>query len=145
MIGLQWGIKASLIAYVTAMSDGRVELDGARSTPRGFVFPAADDAGDGFLRFRGSVTLSGHDGMMHVRFGEPWLVPLTAGGWMLSLADDGGGPGGRLDFARLARFDADDDGLARGRGTALTADGADLFFGPYTEGTPLDDPELVEL
>ena len=132
---LVWGIKESLIAYVTGMPDGAVETsDGARPGAAGFEFPGSDDV------FRGCVTLSGHDGMMHVAIRDPALVP-EGSGWTLTVADPDD-PGIRLTFARIAALEAGTDGVRRAVGTALTADGADLFFGPYVEGTPLDDPVI---
>jgi hypothetical protein len=122
---LVWGVKASLLTYVRSMADGVVATDGgALEAPAGFVFP-----GEG-LRFRGAITLSGHSGMMRVVLADPHLVE-TDGAWMLQLTDDAGV---RVDFATVAGFDGVD-----GTGVALTSDGADLFFGPYEAGTPLDD------
>ena len=51
---LVWGIKESLIAYVTGMPDGAVETsDGARPGAAGFEFPGSDDV------FRGCVVFAG--------------------------------------------------------------------------------------
>ena len=133
MSALAWAVKASLLGYVRGMPDGRIELDGVTEQGEGFVFPAADaDSG----RFTGTVTLLGHGGMMRVVLADPWLTP-QGDGAVLSIADPDD-PTVRLDFARIARFDG-----AAATGTTLTIDGADLFFGPYTEGTELDDPRII--
>jgi hypothetical protein len=127
MSTLVWGVKASLLRYVRGMADGVVATDGgATESPLGFTFP-----GDG-LRFSGSVTLTGHDGMMRIVLTDPALVE-TAGGWMLEIADPDD-PAARLRFAAVGAFDG-----IEGTGVVLTADGADLFFGPYEAGTELDD------
>ena len=131
MTALVWGIKGSLLRYVEAMADGSVDAtDGATSNPDGFVFPAVPDQP---LAFTGCVTLTAHGGMMRVRLAAPALVRGDAG-WVLEIADPDDASV-RLTFATLASFDGE-----AATGTALTADGADLFFGPYREGTPLADP-----
>lgn len=137
MSALGWGIKASLLDYVRGMPDGTIETsNGAGEGDAGFVFPGlGDDA------FGGTVTLTGHGGMMRVTISDPALV---RGGehWLLTIADPGD-PGIRLPFARIAAIDTGSDGVRRATGTVLTGDGADLFFGPYTAGTPLDDPVVL--
>ncbi|WP_072314107.1 HtaA domain-containing protein [Agrococcus sp. Marseille-P2731] len=129
---LVWRIKGSLLGYVRGMPDGAVTIaGGAQETAEGFRFPAT-----GQLSFGGSVTLTGHSGMMRVVIAEPSIVR-TGDGWSLEIADTEAATG-RLRFAILAGFDG-----SRATGTALTEEGADLFFGPYTAGTPLDDPRIL--
>lgn len=128
---LAWSVKDSFVGYVRGMTDGRIVLEGATDLGEAFGFPATDTPD----RFSGRVTFSGHHGMMRVVIAEPWIEP-AADAWMLSIADPDD-PGQRLPFARIARFDG-----ATASGTTLTADGADLFFGPYREGTELDDPRV---
>lgn len=89
----------------------------------------------------GSVTFAGHSGMMRVVIADPWLFVGATGG-ELSIADPDD-PTARLPFARIASFDTEADGMLRARGTTLTADGSDLFFGPYAQGTPFDDPVVT--
>jgi len=130
--GLRWGVKASLIGYVRGMADGVVETaGGAEAVDGAFRFPR-----DEGLAFRGSVTLTGHGGMMRVTVADPSIVE-TPAGWVLEIADPDD-PSARLPFATIAAFDGE-----RAAGTALTQDGADLFFGPYERGTALDDPVVV--
>lgn len=57
-----------------------------------------------------------------------------------------------LEFVEIERFRLEDDGSIRGSGVRLTEEGTDLFFGPYTQGTPfadlwIDDPPtpIVEI
>lgn len=131
---LEWGIKRSLIGYVRGMDDGRiVTADQATvSDADVFAFP-----GDAELRFRGEVTLVGHSGMMRVVLRDPWIEQ-SGERWTLSIADPDD-EAARLPFATLEALEGDGEGVRRGTGIALTSDGADLFFGPYVEGTPLDD------
>jgi hypothetical protein len=133
MTALDWGIKASLLGYVRRMDDGSVEArEGAATTSTGIRFDGA-----GGLAFRGAVTLTGHGGMLRVTIADPAIVQAD-GGWVLEIADPDDASS-RLAFATIAAFDG-----RRASGTALTEDGADLFFGPYERGTPIDDPVVVD-
>ena len=137
---LVWRIKSSLVGYVRGMSDGEVLLDdGVVETAEGFAFPPAGVDGD-TLRFGGCLTFQGHSGMMRVELSEPSLTAV-AGGWRVEFADPDA-PTVRLHFADVASVVTGADGTLHGAGTFLAADGADLFFGPYEEGTPLDDPHV---
>lgn len=154
---LAWGIKDSLISYVLGMSDGSVRLTPpAAQTPTGFRFApdpaAASDPAARTLRFAGSVTLQGHNGMMRIEIADPWLVAppgaravasATPEPWQLTIRDPFE-PGARLVFAEIDRVEEGVDGTLTCVGTRLAADGADLFFaGPYSRGTLLDDPVVT--
>jgi hypothetical protein len=133
LTALLWGIKASLLGYVRGMADATVVASGGASVEgAGFRFPA-----DSGLAFRGAVELTAHSGMMRVVIADPAIVE-TQSGWVLAIADPDD-PAKRLTFATLGAFDG-----RRASSTALTEAGADLFFGPYTQGTPLDDPVVTE-
>ncbi|WP_298746242.1 HtaA domain-containing protein [uncultured Serinicoccus sp.] len=139
MTRLVWGVKASLLSYVRGMPDGRVLLDGVEQHDAGFAFAPdveADLLDRSVQHFQGSVTLLGHHGMMRVVLADPWIHPAPPGA-VLTLADPEAADG-RLRFALIARFDG-----AAASGTTLTAEGAELFYGPYVEGTDLDDPRTV--
>lgn len=136
MTALIWPIKRSLIGYVESMSDGSITLETATETGQGFRFPLVTRTDDE-LQFEGSVAFAGHHGMMRVTIAEP-RITRTAKGWSLSIADPDA-PETRLTFGRIVAFDG-----AETAGITLTQDGADLFFGPYREGTPLDDAILVD-
>ncbi len=130
---LLWGIKGSLLDYVRGMGDGTVETaGGATAAEDGLRFPRADG-----LAFQGAVTLTAHGGMLHVTIADPSLVE-TATGWAIEIADPHD-PSSRMTFATVAAFDG-----RRASGTALTQDGADLFFGPYQRGTAIDDPRILD-
>lgn len=129
---LRWAIKDSLLDYVRSMQDGRVVADGGASeVASGFEFSATANP----LRFRGRVTLTGHNGLMHVIIADPGIAS-TPTGWVLEIADPDE-PSVRLAFATLAAFDG-----ASASGAELTEAGSDLFFGPYTAGTPVDSPTI---
>ncbi|WP_156138603.1 HtaA domain-containing protein [Microbacterium mangrovi] len=132
---LVWAIKGSLVGYVRGMADGEIALDGAAEDASGFRFREAPESEPAVRRFTGRVRFTGHNGMMRVVIADPW-VEASGPGAVLSIADPDD-PAARLPFARIAAFDG-----VRASGTTLTADGADLFFGPYREGTELDDPRL---
>lgn len=128
MSALVWGVKASLLDYVRGRGRGSVELSGGATAFEGAIrFP-----GDA-RSFRGTVTLTAHGGMLRIVIADPALVE-SPSGWLLEIADPDD-PTERLPFATIAAFDG-----TRASGTALTEAGADLFFGPYSRGTPLDDP-----
>jgi hypothetical protein len=130
MTVLRWSVKESLLGYVRAMPDGRILVEGgATETAAGFEFAATEQA----LRFSGRVTLTGHSGMMHVAIADPAIVSASTG-WTLEIADPDD-PAARMPFAALSGFDG-----VTAESAALTAEGADLFFGPYTAGTPVDVP-----
>ena len=82
------------------------------------------------------MTLLGHGGMMRVVIADLALVEVE-GRWSLEIADPDDASL-RLPFARIAAFEG-----RRASGTVLTEDGANLFFGPYTDGRPLDDPQVL--
>lgn len=136
---LRWGIKASLIGYINAMSDGSITLArGARRDADAFVFPAMSVSPDR-LQFEGAVTLDGHDGMLHLTLADPALERSGAE-WVLTIIDPDD-PDARLTFAHIATLVNSATGMCA-EGSVLTTDGADLFFGPYTAGTPIDDPVI---
>ncbi len=132
---LLWGIKSSLLDYVRGMGDGTVEATGGASvTDAGIRFGSPEP---GSLAFRGAVTLTAHGGMLHVTIADPAIVE-TSTGWALEIVDPHDASR-RMAFATIAGFDG-----RRATGTALTHDGADLFFGPYQRGTAIDDPTIID-
>lgn len=72
-----WGIKESYLGYVGMLPDARIEISrgAVRAEDGAFEFPL--DAGaagpDAVRRFRGSVVITGHDGLMHVELADPWV------------------------------------------------------------------------
>ncbi|WP_166408768.1 HtaA domain-containing protein [Labedella phragmitis] len=140
MTHLDWGIKETLVGYVTGMADGEVATeDGAGAVGRSFRFPLVRRDGD-VLSFSGRVVMTGHGGLLNVVIGDPAIEHGTDG-WTLTIADPDV-PDDRLVFATLEGIEESDAGLTVAS-AALTEPGADLFFGPYTRGTPLDAPTVV--
>lgn len=148
---LAWNVKASLLAYVRGMPDGSVEAaTPARLVGDVFHFPLHAELPSGELRFSGALTLQGHGGMLRLRFADFALVP-SGGGKVgadpctITIADPFESES-RLELAEIAESRVLPDGTVETRGTSLTEAGSDLFFsGPYTTGTPLDDPRVVIL
>jgi len=132
MTVLLWGIKSSLLSYVSGMADGEIAVEApAERRDSAFAFPGED------VRFRGGVAVTGHSGLMRVRIGDPSLRSGPGGRWILEIADPDE-PAVRLPFAEVGSFDGE-----HGRGLRMTEHGADLFFGPYGPGTPVDDFQIL--
>lgn len=147
--GLVWGVKRSLIAYISRLPDGKVFFDdGVRLTadyhfqfPLG-VAPEFDQVtGAGVIRFGGFVHLAGHLGAMAVTLARPSLHVDGRGGRLSFEA-----PGARGAQARRVLFDivmerpCAVDGLLSWRGLrpTLTQEGADVFESNYSAGTEFD-------
>ena len=83
--------------YIAGMADGSIVASKpATAVEGGFRFPSAaspsvtePSRNDGTLRFAGSVTLTGHGGMLKLVFTDPWLVPGSEPNaqWLLTIAD----------------------------------------------------------
>lgn len=144
MSALRWGVKASFLGYIHAMSDGRVIAEeGARLVDDGAEFPCPDPSDP--LHFRGVLRFTGHGGVLDLRIADP-AVQQRNSGWVLSIQDPYD-PAVRIDLATVTTFGPgvhSGTSTLEGTGLALTADGADLFFGPYVEGTPLDDFVILQ-
>ncbi len=158
---LIWGIKASLVSYVRGLADGEIaikapaelvsrEPGSGRDGTEGFAF-AADPNGSHFdiatqtgqLRFRGSVTFSGHFNTMRVELSDPRL-DLQGGTGTLSVRTNGliGTP--RWDaIATATTLPSPDRTQAISLGLALTSAGRMLLGQQYPVGQALD-PASVE-
>jgi len=138
-VALVWGIKASLIGYITALDDGEVELE-PPAERRGdvFRFPAAPG---GALEFTGAVRLRGHWGMLDLEVRAPRV---TIDGDRGTLLVHERGRDGFLPFADLVR-DSEQVGPDASTSTwraALTGHGAQILGGQYPPGTELDPVRL---
>jgi hypothetical protein len=147
--GLRWPIRRSFLGYVAGMADGGWEVTGgATVVPDGaFRFPwrtahegaAAEGAGLPVrAAFAGEVDVSGHQGLLRLRIGDP-AVEHDGSHGRLTIADPDW-PGRRMtlatcDLSPLATPGAGCTGIR----VRLTADGADLFNRAYDEGDELDD------
>ena len=139
--GLTWSIKTSFIDYVERMPDGVVSVgDGASRRADGtFHFPLASSQDPAVVEFHGSVTCTGHYGMLTVSFADLAILDVD-GRRILTCADDDE-PGGRREFLDLLEPEFS-GALVRFARPVLTQDGADVFFDNYRPGTPFD-PVLV--
>lgn len=146
---LQWGVKKSFLDYIRSMPDGAVTaLDPAAVLDSTCVFPG-EVRDQSRLTFRGGVRFTGHHGLLDLTL-KGLSLDRSEAGWHLSIADPYAA-GQRVALAVVDSLtlpianDSAADRTARGRGAGvrLTAEGADLFFGPYSEGTALDDLVLV--
>lgn len=133
-LGLRWGIKASLLAYISGLDDGEIEAV-APAMMRGedFWFPAASAEG---LEFAGAVRLRGHWGMLDIELREPLITILGPDRATLSVRDRG-----RSDRIPIADLTLESPDSADGTMTwaaTLTGHGRQLTGGQYAVGTPLD-------
>jgi hypothetical protein len=135
-----WGIKASLVAYVRSLADGRIDVSGGAEERAGglFAFPVVG-AEDREVRCRGSVVLRGHGALLDVAIVDPWIDP--SAGTLSIAAQWTEPPGERLVIARMPVAPRSDGWTASP--VLLTADGA-LTLGAlqYYEGQQVDDVAL---
>ncbi|CAN5125784.1 hypothetical protein BH09ACT3_BH09ACT3_05320 [soil metagenome] len=150
---LRWGFKESFRSYLTStIANGQWVVDGGAgySTPEfqwmsgsGFYDP---DSASGLVAFIGSVTFTGHGGVLSTRIANPELQFVDSSTAYLLLDVAGTTQGGEAVDLTAVRFAGLD--LEAGRRSAeavtvpavLTAEGAEAF-GTYPAGEPLDPVE----
>lgn len=139
---LEWSINDSLLSYVRTRAGGHVEVrKPALEAGTRFSFPLSSRAAhETYLAFDGGVTLSGHNGLLYLTFDQLRLEP-QGSGHVLSIRDPDDADL-RLPFADIRGWREEGHGL-EATVTTLTAQGADLFFGPYERGTVIDNPVLL--
>lgn len=140
---MAWGVKASFVEYVVAVSGGgSVTVDGAVSNEHGVDFPLMDQsdfdfsAARGRIRFGGSVRFVGHFGALDLTLSEPWLVS-DSDGATVSVATGSG----RVALVVLgpAELSADEGFIVvRDAKTRLLPEGSSLFNGVYETGEAFD-------
>jgi hypothetical protein len=81
LVGLRWALKRSFLDYIARAPGGAGSLsDGAVATELKEIVFGPDlrdppEATEGiFLAFRGTVTFTGHFGMLFVRISNPWVT-----------------------------------------------------------------------
>lgn len=141
---LCWAFQRSFVDYVARLPDGRIAAaDGAEILGDGsFAFPAVEvydgsaesaetaEAGPGARCFAGSISFTGHHGMMAVTISAPALLPgAQIDGPELLMIDDPFEPGQRMALATVAPSSA---------APRLTEQGADLFLGTYPQGMAME-------
>lgn len=148
--GLTWGLKRSFIRYVSLLPDGSHMLDGGATLAFSSIFhfeledSSIYDAstGQGILKFRGSLKLSGHHNMMLVLIADPW-VEFHEGEALLTVVDVKGWPE-RKNRIKLAELQASPPVLNDGSllwlntSATLSAEGTHLFNEQYAQDEELD-------
>lgn len=136
--GLMWGVYGSFRDYIGKLSDGRMQVaGGAELTATGEVFFPVDQTAprDSELRCVGSVSFTGHRGMLVVQLAEPWLQ-LSEAHAVLSVIDPFE-PTARMSLVTVKLGDS-------GWGTTqLTEAGTDVFMGNYPEHTHFDPLRIL--
>jgi hypothetical protein len=135
--GMGWGIKKSFQSYLAGLGDGNCAVTAPASHSDGTFFFPADQETPG--RYLGTVTFTGHHGLLHVIIGEPAISTQGTHG-RLTITDPDW-PDRRMTLAHFSVKPAADNatGSWQAVDVALTADGSDLFFRVYDEGAHLDD------
>lgn len=147
---LRWGFKESFRSYLTStIANGQWVVDGGASysTPEfewmsgsGFYNP---ESASGLVAFIGSVTFTGHGGVLSTRIANPELQFVDSSTAYLLLDVSGTTQGGDevdLTAVRFARLDLDGGSRSTEGVTvpaSLTEEGAEAF-GTYSAGEPLD-------
>lgn len=129
---LEWPIRTSFVAYVEALPDGRVEVEGgaSRTADGGFVFPAIQGEE---LAFAGSVRFHGHAGVLDVTIADPRVEAHgESADVTVALVS------GRIRFATVGALARIDAGVVSATEVAATDDGAYVLGGIYQPGAPLD-------
>jgi hypothetical protein len=143
--GLQWGVKESLLRYVSATPDGKVELDGVSLHENVFTFPlesveGVPGSGVGRATFTGTVRLFGPFGMPIQELIDPWIEWSDSSAW-LSVVRWSGRP------ERLRGWSVNPlvlwEGEYRAGLVQLTAEGSQLFGQQYTPATEFDRLSFV--
>lgn len=139
--GMAWGVKASFLAYIRAMPDGCIVVEGGSATTNGgeFYFPLEnaerDASGNHTLCFGGGVRFTAHHGLLSVVLRRP-RVQIHDGGGVLSVEhQDHLLP--IADLRQIHRTLEGDVAMWVVAGVTLTKAGTSLFSGPYCLGEPL--------
>ncbi|MHA7134775.1 HtaA domain-containing protein [Oerskovia turbata] len=153
---LQWGVKESFRSYITgSIAKGGVVASGGASI-KGESFDFQQVGGSwqpgsllGSAEYGGTVTFSGHDGLLNLTLTRPTVEITSAGRGVLVVDVRSANLDGttfdaqRVPFADLALGNGD---ILQGDGsiayvnvaTTLTAAGSQAFSGFYPAGTALD-------
>lgn len=144
---LAWGVKKSLIAYVSSAPGGKLLTtrdvtweDGAFRFP--LTEPAADaDTGDGDqYDADGVVRFHGHFGMLVAELSQ-LRIARGDDGWTLTFAD---GEDGRVEaFTLDGEPERSGDGRLDWADVRITAAGSEVFGDHYPPGTPFDPVAVI--
>lgn len=139
---LVWAIKASLVEYISALEDGAITLSEAvTQDASGFIFPLDAQRSDfnsetleGKLQFLGSVTFSGHWGMLNIEIRDPEISIQGTRGTLTVVVGCVLSPASALDFAEL---EFSSPGSTQDVKVMLTAGGMSLMGEQYSVGQEL--------
>jgi len=154
LVGLRWALKRSFLDYIARAPGGRGSLgDGATATELNEIVFKPDQrdlpapAQDGTFRaFCGTVTFSGHFGMLLVRIANPWITIQEEHGELTVLDPFQREGDARL---RLASFDIEGHVIAGGfehwsaSDVRLAPEACTLFNDVYLPGEPLEPLKIV--
>jgi len=154
LIGLRWALKRSFLDYIARAPGGRGTLsDGAVATEHKEIVFGPDLAGSpapaqegAFHAFRGTVTFSGHFGMLFVRISNPWVTIQEEHGDLTILDPFQKESDARL---RLATFIVDGHGIADGfehwtaADVRLASEACPLFNDVYPAAEPLEPLTII--
>lgn len=154
LVGLRWALKRSFLDYIARTPGGRGSLsDGAVATElKEIVFgpdlgDRAASAQEGvFHAFRGTVTFTGHFGMLFVRISNPWVTIKAEQGELTIVDPFEQGGDARL---RLATFIVDGHGIADGfeywtaADVRLAPEASALFNDVYPADSPLEPLAII--
>jgi hypothetical protein len=153
LVGLRWALKRSFLDYIARAPGGAGSLsDGAVATELKEIVFGPDlrdppEATEGiFLAFRGTVTFTGHFGMLFVRISNPWVTIQEARGEITILDPLQEEGAARL---RLATFIVDGHGIADGfeywtaAEVRLAPEACTLFNDVYPAAEPLEPLAIV--
>ncbi|UNK70042.1 HtaA domain-containing protein [Microbacterium sp. H1-D42] len=145
---LDWGLKESFRSYVEGPIAKGEFSGGSFSVANGSLNTEAGDRGQ--IRFSGSLSATGHNGLLDFRLSNPRVVLNGNGTGSLYAhvrsTDTAGNQttNATVRFATLS-FNAKSSGSSfsvNGASARLTADGAAAFAGFYEAGAPLDAVSL---
>lgn len=150
-----WGIKDSFRAYIrgsiakgdwttgggAVYSDGNFVFSGSEGT----VTVADGSVTSGTLKFGGSVTFTGHEGVLHTVISDPEIRIDGGSGTLVANVSSNDTSGNPQDFGWITLADLSlggvslDDGILDGTAAAtLTSDGSTALAGYYAAGDALD-------
>lgn len=134
---LRWGIKSSFLGYVGRMPDGKAYLGGgAAANERNELFFPLTSAENGTFAFGGTVTFTGHFGMLYVQVAEPAIV-VRDGEAEMTVADPESKDGKRVRLVTFALTGPSvEDDVERWAATevVLAPEGVELFGEVYQAG-----------
>jgi hypothetical protein len=128
---LEWGVRASFLAYIEGLPDGVIDVAGDAERADGvFRFPGRG-TGQHEYAFDGRLHFFAHQGVLDVTLDRIRVEGHGAGGMLTAET-----AGMRLGIAALANIESGGDVPFRSDRVTLTDDGAALLGGVYSPGAP---------